>query len=93
MNSQQPAVKAPLPGFHTVLSDMCHKTLGISAADVARSLDLAQCASDVALGDVPALQGAGKIISSHGEVVLCPVGSCCVHAHICKCLCMLMQAS
>lgn len=39
-------------GFHTVLSDMCHSTIGNSAADVARSLSLARCAAALALRDM-----------------------------------------
>ena len=37
-------------GFHVVLSDMCHSTMGSSAADVLRSLDLATCAAELAVG-------------------------------------------
>lgn len=37
-------------GFNTVLSDMCHNTLGNAAADVPRSLELARCAAALALG-------------------------------------------
>jgi 23S rRNA U2552 (ribose-2'-O)-methylase RlmE/FtsJ len=40
------------PGFNAVLSDMCHSTLGVAAADVARSLELAQTAATMALGDL-----------------------------------------
>ena len=36
--------------FNVVLSDMCHSTLGVVAADVARSLHLARCAAGVAIG-------------------------------------------
>lgn len=39
-----------LDRFHVVLSDMCHSTLGVAAADVARSLHLARCAAGIALG-------------------------------------------
>ncbi|EIE24057.1 23S ribosomal RNA methyltransferase [Coccomyxa subellipsoidea C-169] len=38
-------------GFHAVLSDMCHSTVGNSAADVLRSLELAQTAAAIAVGD------------------------------------------
>ena len=37
-------------GFHVVLSDMCHSTMGSSSADVLRSLDLATCAAELAVG-------------------------------------------
>lgn len=33
-----------------VLSDMCHSTMGSSSADVLRSLDLASCAAELAVG-------------------------------------------
>lgn len=33
-----------------MLSDMCHETLGVPAADTARSLGLAACAAELALG-------------------------------------------
>ena len=36
--------------FNVVLSDMCHSTLGVAAADVARSLHLARCAAGIAIG-------------------------------------------
>ena len=39
-----------LQRFHVVLSDMCHSTLGVAAADVARSLHLARCAAGIAIG-------------------------------------------
>ena len=39
-------------GFHVVLSDMCHSTMGSSSADVLRSLDLATCAAQLALGSL-----------------------------------------
>eukprot|EP00884_Botryococcus_braunii_P014791 jgi/Botrbrau1/23312/Bobra.0102s0050.2 len=37
-------------GFHAVLSDMCHNTVGSVVADVARSLALARAAASIALG-------------------------------------------
>jgi 23S rRNA U2552 (ribose-2'-O)-methylase RlmE/FtsJ len=37
-------------GFHAVLSDMCHNTVGSVVADVARSLALATAAAKIALG-------------------------------------------
>ena len=37
-------------GYHAVLSDMCHSTLGYAVADVARSLQLAWGTSELALG-------------------------------------------
>lgn len=39
-----------LDRFHVVLSDMCHSTLGVAAADVARSLYLARCTAGIAVG-------------------------------------------
>lgn len=42
----------PLRGFNAVLSDMCHSTLGVAAADVARSLELAQTAAAIAVGQL-----------------------------------------
>lgn len=39
-----------MQGFHVVLSDMCHSTMGSSSADVLRSLDLASCAAELAVG-------------------------------------------
>ena len=39
-----------LQGFNVVLSDMCHSTMGSSSADVLRSLDLASCAAELAVG-------------------------------------------
>ena len=44
------------PKFNVVLSDMCHSTLGVAAADVARSLHLARCAAGIAIGHA-ALEG------------------------------------
>ncbi|KAL0054288.1 hypothetical protein WJX82_006680 [Trebouxia sp. C0006] len=41
-------------GFHVVLSDMCHSTMGSSSADVLRSLDLASCAAELAVGSLHA---------------------------------------
>ena len=38
------------PKFNVVMSDMCHSTLGVAAADVARSLHLARCAAGIAIG-------------------------------------------
>lgn len=38
-------------GFHVVLSDMCHNTVGNSAADVVRSMELARSALALALGE------------------------------------------
>ena len=49
-----------LDRFHVVLSDMCHSTLGVAVADVARSLQLARCAASIAIGQ-SALKG--KLIS------------------------------
>jgi 23S rRNA U2552 (ribose-2'-O)-methylase RlmE/FtsJ len=40
-----------LQGFDAVLSDMCNATTGISAVDAARSLQLADLACSVAIGD------------------------------------------
>ena len=40
----------PHTGYHAVLSDMCHSTLGYAVADVARSMHLAWGAADIALG-------------------------------------------
>lgn len=37
-------------GFHTVLSDMCHDTMGAGVADVAASLNLCECAAKIAMG-------------------------------------------
>ena len=42
--------ESKVPKFDVVLSDMCHSTLGVAAADVARSLHLAQCAAGIAIG-------------------------------------------
>ena len=41
-----------LQGFHTVLSDMCHSTTGFTVTDVARSLQLATAACELALGQL-----------------------------------------
>lgn len=38
-------------GFHVVLSDMCHNTVGNSAADVVRSMELARSAAALAVGE------------------------------------------
>ena len=43
-----------MQGFHVVLSDMCHSTMGSSSADVLRSLDLASCAAELAVGSLEA---------------------------------------
>ena len=51
-------------GFHVVLSDMCHNTMGNSAADVVRSMELAQSAAALAVGDDDAdgeEPGAGNV--------------------------------
>lgn len=45
-----------LQGFHVVLSDMCHSTMGSSSADVLRSLDLASCAAELAVGSLEPTQ-------------------------------------
>lgn len=37
-------------GFDTVLSDMCHNTLGCGDADAARSLELGHTAASIAIG-------------------------------------------
>ena len=37
-------------GFDTVLSDMCHDTMGAGSADVAASLELCECAAKIAVG-------------------------------------------
>ncbi len=52
MHSVHSAAVSPWSGgFHAVLSDMCHSTVGNSAADVLRSLELAQTAAAIAVGD------------------------------------------
>lgn len=52
MHSAHSVAAVPKPrGFHVVLSDMCHNTVGNSAADVLRSLELAQSAAAIAVGD------------------------------------------
>jgi 23S rRNA U2552 (ribose-2'-O)-methylase RlmE/FtsJ len=38
-------------GFQTVLSDMCHDTMGAGDADVAASLELCECAATIAVGN------------------------------------------
>ena len=38
-------------GFNVVLSDMCHSTTGNAMLDAARSLQLGQLASELALGE------------------------------------------
>ncbi len=38
-------------GFDVVLSDMCHSTTGNAMLDAARSLQLGQLASELALGE------------------------------------------
>lgn len=38
-------------GFHTVLSDMCHNTTGSDVADVGLSLELCECAAQIAIGN------------------------------------------
>jgi 23S rRNA U2552 (ribose-2'-O)-methylase RlmE/FtsJ len=52
------------PGFDTVLSDMAPSTSGIAAADATQSLDLAQCAADLALG------GAARLLAPSGHLVV-----------------------
>lgn len=47
-------LQMPMQGFHVVLSDMCHSTMGSSSADVLRSLDLASCAAELAVGSLEA---------------------------------------
>lgn len=47
-------LQTPLQGFHVVLSDMCHSTMGSASADVLRSLDLATCAAELAVGSLEA---------------------------------------
>ena len=53
-------------GFHAVLSDMCHDTIGNPAADVIKSLDLASHAVRLALSDASevAEPSPGAVISS-----------------------------
>lgn len=45
-------------GFHTVLSDMCHDTMGAPVSDVASSLSLCEVAASIAVGNSYALSDA-----------------------------------
>ncbi len=65
-----------LDRFHVVLSDMCHSTLGVAAADVARSLQLARCAASIAIGQ-SALEGKliTRLLCLIAPSKLCP---CCL---------------
>lgn len=51
-NRHTPELMVAMQGFHVVLSDMCHSTMGSSSADVLRSLDLASCAAELAVGSL-----------------------------------------
>ncbi|CAK0751754.1 hypothetical protein CVIRNUC_002092 [Coccomyxa viridis] len=64
------------PKFNVVLSDMCHSTLGVAAADVARSLHLARCAAGVAIGHAgfEGDDGMGASATLPEEGVLLPDG-------------------
>lgn len=48
-------------GFHVVLSDMCHNTVGNSAADVVRSMELARSAAALAVWEDGEESDAGKV--------------------------------
>ena len=70
-------------GFHTVLSDMCHDTMGADVADVGASLDLCECAAKIALGagfagplpDLPDLpvRSCELLGSKHPSAIFCAV--------------------
>ena len=64
-------------GFHVVLSDMCHSTMGSSSADVLRSLDLASCAAELAVGSLEPtqLQQLPKVYSPMPEPSSNPIDS------------------
>ena len=51
-----------------VLSDMCHATTGISAADAARSLHLAERARVIAVGD--AEDGTSGVLLPRGNLLV-----------------------
>lgn len=51
-------------GYDAILSDMAPSTSGVIVADVAQSLDLAQCAADLALG------GNAPLLAPHGNLVV-----------------------
>lgn len=51
-------------GFDTVLSDMAPSTSGIAMADAVQSLDLAQRATDLALG------GPARLLAPSGHLVV-----------------------
>ena len=54
-------------GFQVILSDLCHDTLGVAAADVARSLQLASHAARLALSESAYFPGV--VLSLHGIAV------------------------
>lgn len=53
-------------GFGTVLSDMCHPTIGTKSADAARSLDLGEAAAALSLGTGFA-EGASLLLAVGGS--------------------------
>ncbi|KAK9818410.1 hypothetical protein WJX72_012235 [[Myrmecia] bisecta] len=57
-------------GFHVVLSDMCHATMGSAAADAARSLELATCAATLAVGDVAQPPTSQGLLQAKGHLVV-----------------------
>ena len=55
-------------GFNVVMSDMCHATTGISAADAARSRHLAERACVVALGSLG--EGTDGVLVPGGNLLV-----------------------
>ncbi len=65
-----PGASRAAAGFDAVLSDMAPSTTGTAAADALQSLDLAQCAADLALGrsGAPLLAPRGSLVVKILEV-------------------------
>ena len=61
-------VPVRVQGFNVVISDVCHDTTGISAADAARSLQLADRACAIAIGDTE--DGTNGVLVPGGNLLV-----------------------
>eukprot|EP00891_Asterochloris_glomerata_P007481 jgi/Astpho2/7481/e_gw1.00114.145.1_t len=61
--------------FGAVLSDMCHSTTGFSAMDATRSLQLATCAAELAVGPLEAEGSEQQVLEVAQKGLLQPGGN------------------
>ena len=61
--------------FGAVLSDMCHSTTGFSAMDATRSLQLATCAAELAVGPLQAEGSEQQVVEVLQKGLLQPGGN------------------